>query len=73
MRGGMTIQDARQLVGQTVILHWTDRKGALIQEYTPIYKADFVPMYGPCLFTDFGEITLDKVVSAEHYEIQKGA
>ena len=69
----MTIQDARKLVGQTVILHWTDRKGTPIEEQTLIYKADFVPMYGPCLFTDFGEITLDKILSADLAILPKSA
>lgn len=69
----MTIQEARKLVGQYVVLHWSDRKGNHVQESTQIYKADYVPMYGPCLFTDFGEIHLDKVLTAEETAIKRAA
>ncbi len=69
----MTIQEARKLVGQTVVLRWTDRHGSPLEQLTPIYKADYVPMYGPCLFTDAGEINLDKIVGAEMVAIQRAA
>lgn len=61
----MHIKEARSIVGQSVVLTWTDRKGGHVTEETFVHKADFVPMYGPCLFTDHGEIQLDRITSCE--------
>ena len=58
----MNIREARSIIGKTVSLTWLDRNGNSLQATTFIHKADFVPMYGPCLFTDEGEISLDRVV-----------
>lgn len=57
----MEIREARSMVGCTVHLNWTDRKGDTHQGTSEIYKLEFVPMYGPCLITDFGELHLDKI------------
>lgn len=59
----MTISEARSFVGSDVALSWHDRKGEELHVLTTIYSADFVPLYGPCLITDAGEIRLDRVVS----------
>jgi hypothetical protein len=69
----MTIQEARKLVGQTVTLQWTDRNGKILQGDTYISKADYVPMYGPCLTTDFGDVHMDKIQSAELVAVHKAA
>lgn len=58
------LQEARKLANQTVVLSWTDRKGAVLTETLFVYEVKFVPLYGPCLITDNGEITLDRVQSA---------
>ena len=60
----MHIREARELVGLTATLTYHDRKGEEVTDTTYIYKADFVPMYGPCLFTDHGEIHLDRIMTA---------
>ena len=69
----MHIKEARTLVGETVILTWQDRKGEEIREETFVYKADFVPMYGPCLFTDFGEIHVDRILTCELIQVAKAS
>lgn len=61
----MTIAEARTFIGAEVVLSWHDRKGDELSDTTRIYGADFVPLYGPCLITDFGDIRLDRVVSCE--------
>jgi hypothetical protein len=61
----MTISEAKSYIGSEVHLTWRDRKGADIHASTRVYSADFVPLYGPCLITDAGEIRLDRVVACE--------
>jgi hypothetical protein len=61
----MTISEAKTFVGLEVALTWSDRHGDEMHAVTKIYSADFVPLYGPCLITDAGEIRLDRVVSCE--------
>ena len=61
----MTISEARSYVGFEVALTWRDRKGEEIQAFTRVYSADFVPLYGPCLITDAGEIRMDRIVACE--------
>lgn len=61
----MEIREARSMVGQTVHLNWTDFKGESHEGTSQIYKLEFVPMYGPCLVTDFGELHLDRIAGFE--------
>ena len=61
----MTISEARRFVGCEVALCWHDRNGQELRTESRIYAADFVPLYGPCLMTDAGEIRVDRVVSCE--------
>jgi hypothetical protein len=61
----MTISEAKSFIGKEVALSWSDRRGEPIQALTHIYSADFVPLYGPCLITDAGEIRLDRVLGCE--------
>ena len=60
----MELQEARKLANQTVLLSWTDRKGTVLTDTLFVYEVKFVPLYGPCLITDGGEITLDRVQTA---------
>jgi hypothetical protein len=69
----MTIGEARGYIGCEVALCWHDRKGDELHSVTQIYAADFIPLYGPCLITDSGEIRLDRVVSCEHVAQKKAA
>jgi len=59
----MTIQDAKAVIGTQVRVSWTDRKGDEISEMVHVLKVDFVPLYGPCLITDIGEICLNRIVN----------
>lgn len=61
----MTISEAKSYIGHEVELCWRDRKGEEICQATRVYSADFVPLYGPCLITDAGEIRLDRIVGCQ--------
>jgi hypothetical protein len=61
----MTISEAKSFIGSEVELSWTDRRGEEQHAATRVYSADFVPLYGPCLITDAGEIRLDRVVACQ--------
>lgn len=58
----MELQEARHLIGCDVSLTWKDRKGEPTAAWVYVHAADFVPLYGPCLITDRGDIRLDRVV-----------
>ena len=62
------LQDARKLANQTVSLSWKDRKGEIINDRLFIYEVKFVPLYGPCLITDLGEIAIERVLFAQRAE-----
>ena len=61
----MTISEAKSFIGKEVALTWSDRHGDENHVVTVVYSADFVPLYGPCLITDAGEVRLDRVVSCQ--------
>lgn len=61
----MTILEAKSYIGAEVELSWLDRKGEEVHAVTRVYSADFVPLYGPCLITDAGEVRLDRIVACE--------
>ncbi len=69
----MTIRDARNLVGLDLTITYRDRNGAETSSTTFVLKADFVPFYGPCLFTNQGEIALDRIVAWERIGETKAA
>lgn len=58
----MTIQEAKSFIGSDLQVSWTGRKGDMQTDTVYVLKVGFVPLYGPCLFTDQGEISLDRVV-----------
>ena len=57
----------------TVDLTWLDRKGESLQDSLYVYAVRFIPLYGPCLVTDLGEISVERVVTAEPVPIRKVA
>ena len=57
----MTIQEAKNYVGSQLQVSWTGRSGTKT-ETVHVLKVEFVPLYGPCLITDIGEISLDRVI-----------
>jgi hypothetical protein len=62
----MAIGEARTLIGHKVQLTWADRAGNETSGVVEVFEVNFVPLYGPCLLTDFGDIRVDRVI---HYEI----
>jgi hypothetical protein len=71
----MLISEAKTLVGQTIALTYTDRTGKEFTEITEIYDVAFIPLYGPCMITDSGEVRLDRVLNYEisEYQYQQAA
>lgn len=61
----MSIQDAKTFIGMPLRLTWTGRKGDEQTDLVYVFNVGFVPLYGPCLITDKGEIRLDRVVNFE--------
>lgn len=61
----MLIAEAKELVGNFVNLTYLDRNGHEIADLAEIFDVAFVPLYGPCLITDIGELRLDRVVTVE--------
>jgi len=57
----MLITDAKTYVGQFIQLQYHDRKGEIISERVEVFDVNFIPLYGPCLITDIGDIRLDRV------------
>lgn len=58
----MLISEAKAYVGQIVEVFYRDRTGKEIQDTAELFDVNFIPLYGPCLVTDIGEIRLDRVV-----------
>jgi len=69
----MLISEAKNFVGHVVHLQYRDRAGREHMELAEIFDVGFVPLYGPCLITDIGEIRLDRVVSLEYASMNKAA
>jgi len=57
----MDIHEAKAFANQRVQLTWLDRRGDANSDQVDIYEVNFVPLYGPCLITNVGEIRLDRV------------
>ena len=69
----MLISEAKEFVGAVVTLVYKDRKGDDVSKTAEIYEVGFVPLYGPCLITDIGEIRLDRVQYCENIQVAKSA
>ena len=69
----MLISDAKKYIGQVVHVSFLDRKGVELCEVAEIFDVNFVPLYGPCLITDHGDIRLDRVVAVELAAQQRAA
>lgn len=57
----MLLSEAKRFVGQFVNLTYRERSGDTVQKTAELFDIGFVPLYGPCLITDIGEIRLDRV------------
>jgi hypothetical protein len=69
----MLISEAKTFTGQFVKLVYKDRRGAEVERQTEVFDVGFVPLYGPCLITDVGEIRLDRVVDCESVAFARAA
>ncbi|MBL8088439.1 MAG: hypothetical protein JNM85_10280 [Chthonomonas sp.] len=69
----MLISDAKTFVGLVVDLTYTNRRGEEVNEIAEVFDVNFVPMYGPCLITDIGDIRLDRVCALSRLAEQKAA
>ena len=61
----MNIQEAKSYIGSPLKLTWTGRRGDEQSDLVYVFNVGFVPLYGPCLITDKGEIRLDRIVAYE--------
>jgi hypothetical protein len=61
----MLSSEAKKFVGLVVDLVLTDRSGRSEQRRAEIYDIGFLPLFGPCLITDIGELRLDRIVRME--------
>ncbi len=64
----MSFRDAQQYIGLNCEVAWRDRHGEVQTKNLFVLDVNFVPLYGICLITDFGEIRLDRVVSIASLE-----
>lgn len=62
----VTIAEAKTIINRPTQLVWSDRNGNEKTEEVYTFAVGFVPLYGPCLITDKGEIRLDRV---SHWEL----
>lgn len=69
----MLISDAKSFVGQMVEVAYLDRKGDEIHEVAEVFDVNFVPLYGPCLITDIGDLRLDRIQALTALAQQKAA
>ena len=58
----MELREARAFAGMSAHVTWTDRNGGELSSQVQVFDVTFVPMYGPCLVTDAGDIKLDRIV-----------
>ena len=61
----MLISEAKPFVGQFINLTYTDRARNEYCETVEVFDVTFVPLFGPCLVTDIGDIRLDRIVCAD--------
>ncbi len=69
----MLLSEAKRFVGQFVTLTCRERSGETVDIDAEVYDIGFVPLYGPCLITDVGEIRLDRLISGRPMEKQMAA
>jgi hypothetical protein len=69
----MLSSDAKKFVGQFVDIVLMDRSGKTHVRRAELYDIGFLPLYGPCLITDLGELRLDRVVSMDSVPLEAAA
>jgi len=68
----MSFKEAQQYIGTSCEVTYRDRRGEIQTRQVFVTDVTFVPLYGLCLITDYGEIRLDRLVSVNVLE-QKAA
>ena len=69
----MDTQEIKKYIGQAIRLTWLDRKGEATTKDVFLFNVGFVPLYGPCLVCDEGEIRCDRVTAWEALELTRAA
>jgi len=69
----MLISDAKAFVGQVVEVRFADRAGKVNTETAEVFDVNFVPLYGPCLITDIGDVRLDRIHSVRRHIVVQAA
>jgi hypothetical protein len=69
----MLLSEAKRFVGQFVTMTYRERSGDTVQKDAEVFDIGFVPLYGPCLITDVGEVRLDRLVDMAALEAKKAA
>ncbi|GBC93781.1 hypothetical protein HRbin15_02283 [bacterium HR15] len=64
----MSFKEAQQYIGMSCEVAYRDRRGELQTRQVFVTDVTFVPLYGLCLVTDYGEIRLDRIVSVNILE-----
>ena len=69
----MLLSEAKRFVGQYVNLTYRERSGETVEKIAEIFDIGFVPLYGPCLITDVGEIRLDRLEACRQIAQEQAA
>jgi len=69
----MLISEAKTYLGYIVDITYTDRSGKQFCQRAEVFDVGFVPLMGPCLITDAGELRLDRVLACYHSQEQHAA
>lgn len=69
----MLLSEAKRFVGLNVNLTYRERSGETVEKIAEIFDIGFVPLYGPCLITDVGEIRLDRLVGCRQLLEERAA
>jgi hypothetical protein len=69
----MLSSEVRAYVGQIVQVEYSDKLGNIYIQNAELYDIGFLPLYGPCLILDIGEIRLDRVSAVKPVKSLKSA
>ncbi|MBS1714636.1 MAG: hypothetical protein JST30_09910 [Armatimonadetes bacterium] len=69
----MLLSEAKRYVGQFVSLTYVERSGRKVEKVAEVFDIGFVPLYGPCMITDVGEIRLDRLESCQVVQEERAA
>jgi hypothetical protein len=71
---GMEISEAKNFKNQQVDLTWKDRLSNVTSDTAYVFDVTFVPLYGPCMLSSVGDISLDRITDCQlHVDLQQAA